>query len=101
MTYNCNSGDPTMPLETLRTLDEFLDPRPGLTVAFGKLDGQIVILAMRAGEFVGSRFIHRTSAELEEGELTRALNEIAEALEAHDEQYDFASRGFRNPSRVG
>jgi hypothetical protein len=90
-----------MPLETLRTLDEFLDPRPGLTVTFGKHDGQIMLLAMRTGEFVGSRFIHRTSAELEEGELTRALNEIAEALEAHDEHYDFASRGFRNPSRVG
>lgn len=72
----------------LEMLFDFQDARPGLTLTTWAEDGVLKITAMRAsGEHSGARFIHRTQADPMLGELTRALSEIAEALEQHDLTY--------------
>ena len=72
----------------LEMLSDFLEARPGLTLTFRHEQGAVRILAMRPpGEFSSARFLQWAEADPRMGELTRALSEIAEALEEHDRLY--------------
>lgn len=79
---------------TLETLYEFCAARPGLTLKSWAKDGTLRIIAERAPvEFSSVRFLYQTQADPMDGELTKTLNEISEALEEHDRTYSLALSG--------